>query len=199
MSTQLATRVGTILGGVASGLIPMGIFTPVYAIWPVLAWPIWGSVFFALAVGWSAYLVVMAVQLIRLSRELPHETNADDARISKAMAIIGGIQGGLILLSAGVSAMLGAWTLILPFLALVVGLHFFALPWVFGRTIDYYLGVAMLLVAGIGFYLSSQGEPWLITWGVIGAGGALVTSCYGLWMVLTARQTLRDHEAISAD
>lgn len=31
-------RVGPIVRGIASGLIPMAVFTPVYAIWPVFAW-----------------------------------------------------------------------------------------------------------------------------------------------------------------
>lgn len=66
MSDGLATRIGTILNGIASGLIPMAIFTPVYAIWPVFAWPAAGVAFFILALTWSIYLAVSAARLLRL-------------------------------------------------------------------------------------------------------------------------------------
>lgn len=199
MSNQLQTRIGTILNGTASGLIPMAIFTPVYAIWPIFAWPAPGIVFFLLAAAWSAYLAVSAARLLRLGRELPHETSADDARIAKGMAIVSSIQGGLILTSAVILALLGQWTWILPVVVLVVALHFFPMPWIFRRTIDYYLGTAMLIVAVIGLYLSAQSTvSWQITWAVVGIGAALVTSTYGLWIRLTAKRVLSDYEALRA-
>lgn len=177
----------------------MAIFTPAYAIWPVFAWPAPGIVFFLLAAAWSAYLAVSAARLLRLARELPHETNADDARIAKGMAIVSSIQGGLILASAVVLALLGRWTWILPVVALIVALHFFPMPWIFRRTIDYYLGTAMLVVAAIGLFLSAQGAVvWQTTWAVIGIGAALVTSAYGLWIRRTAKRVLADYAALRA-
>lgn len=199
VSDELATRIGTIVNGTASGLIPMAIFTPVYAIWPIFAWPFPGTVFFLLAAAWSIYLAVSAARLLRLSRDLPHETNVDDARITKWMTIVSSIQGGLILTSAIVLALTGLWTWILPIVVLVVALHFFPMPWIFRRTIDYYLGTAMLIVAVLGLYLSAQdAASWQITWTVVGIGAALVTSTYGLWIRLTARRVLNEHAALHA-
>lgn len=199
MTDELDSRVGTILNAIGSGLISMATFTPVYAIWPVFAWTIPGVVFFVLAAAWSAYLAVSGVRLMRLGRELPHETNADDARIAKGMAIAGGIQGGLILTSAVGLILLGPWTWILPVVVLVVALHFYAMPWIFRRTIDYYLGTAMLIVAAIGLYLAGQDTiPWQTTWAITGIGAALVTSAYGLWMGLTARRVLDEYRALPA-
>lgn len=197
MSEDLGTRVGTILNGIASGLIPMALFTPIYAIWSIFAWPVFGTVFFALAVAWSIYLAVSAGRLLRQSRSLPRETNADDARITKGMAIVSSIQGGLILTSGVTLALLGLWTWILPVVVLVVALHFFPMPWIFRRTIDFYLGTAMLIVAAVGLYLSTQGTvSWQTVWGVSGLGAAIVTSTYGLWMRLTASHVLRDFKAL---
>ena len=197
MSDDLRTRIGTILNGIASGLIPMAIFTPVYAIWPIFAWPVLGTVFFVLAVAWAVYLAVSAGQLLRQSRRLPRETNADDARIAKGMAIVSSIQGGLILTSAIALALFGLWTWILPVVVLVVALHFFPMPWIFRRTIDFYLGTAMLIVAVVGLYLSTQETvSWQTVWAVTGVGAALVTSAYGLWIRLTARRVLRDFNAL---
>lgn len=199
MSDDLSKRVGTILNGTASGLIPMAIFTPVYAIWPVFAWPITGSVFFILALAWSIYLAMSAVRLLRYSRTLPRETNEDDARISKGMTVVSSIQGGLIVTSIVVLALLGLWAWILPAVVLVVALHFFPMPWIFHRTIDFYLGTAMLIVAVVGLYLSAQDTvTWQTTWAVVGIGAALVTSTYGLWIRLTARRVLREYDALPA-
>ncbi|MER3395153.1 MAG: hypothetical protein RIA38_09325, partial [Microcella pacifica] len=153
---QLSTRIGTILGGVAAGLIPMAIFTPVYAVWAIFAWPIPGTTFFIAAVAWSAFLAFRAGSLLRLARPLPRETNGYDARISRGMAIVSSIQGGLILASIVVFVVLGRYVWILPVVALIVAVHFFPMPAIFGRTIDYYLGAVMLVVAGIGLYLAGQ-------------------------------------------
>ena len=37
------------------------LFTPVYVIWALFAWPLPGSVFFAVALAWSPYLLATAV------------------------------------------------------------------------------------------------------------------------------------------
>jgi len=199
VSDELETRVGTILGGTASGLIPMAIFTPFYAIWPAFTWLVPGVVFFVLAAAWSAYLAVSAARLLRLGRELPNETNAFDGRITKGMTVVSSIQGGLILTSVVVLGLLGLWVWVLPVVVLIVALHFFPMPAIFGRTIDYYLGAAMLAVAVTGLVFVSQGTvPWQVSWGVVGIGAALVTSGYGLWMRLTARRVLARYTAIQA-
>ena len=107
------------------------------------------------------------------------------------------IQGGLILTSAVTLALIGHWTWILPVVVLIVALHFYPMTWIFRRTIDYYLGTAMLIVALIGLYLSAQDAvPWQTTWGITGIGATLVTSAYGLWIRLTARRVLTDYEAL---
>lgn len=194
---DLNTRVGTILNGAASGMIPMAIFTPVYAIWPVFAWPVAGSVFFVLALAWSAYLAVIARGTLRLGRELPHERNEYDARITKGMAIVSSLQGVLILASVIVLALLGLLVWVLPVVALIVALHFFPMPVIFGRTIDYYLGTAMLAVAVVGLALAGQAADWQLVWAITGIGGALVTSSYGLYIVLTARRTLSQYRRVT--
>lgn len=194
MSDDLQARIGTILIGLASGLLPLAIFTPFYAIWPVFAWPVVGFAFFVVAVAWSIYLGAHAVHLFRLGRRLPHEATADDERISKAMGITGGVQGGVIITSAIVLALLGLWPWILPTVVLVVALHFLVMPWIFHRSVDYYLGAAMLAVSAVGFILTAQGqESWQVTWGVVGIGATLVTSTYGLLLRRTVGGILAEY------
>lgn len=193
---DLRTRVGTVLHGTASGMIPMAVFTPVYAIWPVIAWPVPGAVFFVLALAWSGCLAVTARRLLRLGRELPHETNEDDARIATGMTILSSVQGALILASVVVLTLLDQLAWILPVIALIVALHFFPMPAIFRRTIDYYLGTAMLVAALLGLILTGQQVDWQVAWAVTGVGGALVTSSYGLYIVSAARRTLAEYETV---
>lgn len=192
------SRTGPVLQGVASGLIPMAIFTPFSAIWPVFAWPIPGGLFFALALTWAVFLALTAARLLRRSRALPHEQNALDVRIARGMTIVSSIQGVLILSVAIVLALLGLWVWVLPAIALIVALHFFPMPAIFGRTIDYYLGTAMLIVAAVGLALAGQQAEWQIVCAITGLGAALVTSAYGLYMVLAARGAEREHAAAVA-
>ncbi|MDJ0376267.1 hypothetical protein [Cryobacterium sp. PH31-L1] len=169
----------------------MAVFTPVYAIWPVLAWPVPGAFFFVAALGWSVFLAVRAAKLIKFAGGVSNETNAYDARISKGMTIVSSIQGALIVTSVVVLALFGQYVWILPVVVLIVGLHFFPMPAIFGRTIDYYLGGFMLIIAGTGFYLASQsGIDWQVTSGVTGFGAALVTSAFGLYIVRAGNTAL---------
>ena len=55
----------------------------------------------------------------------------------------------------------------------------------------------MLLVAVVGLYLSAaDAVSWQTSWAIVGAGAALVTSSYGLWIHLTAKRVLHDYRAL---
>lgn len=184
------------LKGVASGLIPMAIFIPFYAVWPLFVSLPPGLLVLLGAAAWATTLAISAAKLLRLARELPQATNADDDRIAKGMAIVGGVQGGLILISLVTLIALGRWPWILPATAVIVALHFFALPWIFRRTIDYYLGAAMLIVALAGLYLAVRDEVgWQYSWAAVGIGATLVLSGYGWWMRNTARRLLAEYRS----
>ena len=195
---DLRTRAGTMLNGTASGLVPMAVFTPFYAIWTMFAWPLPGVVIFGAVLAWSLYLGLTARRLFRTSGELPDERNEHDARLTRGMTVLSSVQGVLILVSAAVLWLLGLWMWILPVVALIVALHFFPMPALFGRTVDYYLGTLMAIASLTGFTLAGMGRPWQEVWAVTGIGGAAVTSLYGLYMVRTARKTLAQYETLVA-
>lgn len=196
---DLRSRVGTILNGTASGMIPMAIFTPFYAFWGLLAWPLPGGMLLALALAWSGYLAVTARTLLRLGRKLPHETNQFDARLTRGMTIISSIQGGAILLALITLTLTDLWVWILPVVTLIVALHFYPMPALFERSIDYYLGTAMLIMALIGMVLTAQSVDWKLVWAITGTGAALVTFSYAVYMLRAARRTLHDYEALLED
>lgn len=192
MTTATKSQPGTILRGIASGLLPMAGFTPVYAIWAIFAWPLPGSVFFAAALAWSIYLLATAVRLISASTAMPRDKTAFDTRIDKGMSILGSVQGGLIVTAIVLLSVFGLAKWILPIVAGIVALHFFLMPWLFGRTIDYYLGSVMLAIAIVGLLLTSAQTEWTTVWGIVGAGSACVTSAYGYYMVRAGRLTLTE-------
>lgn len=196
---DLHRRVGTILNGTASGMIPMAIFTPVYAFWGLLAWPLPGGVLLALALAWSGYLAVTARTLLRLGRKLPHEKTPFDARITTGMTIISSIQGGAILLAIIALTLTGLWVWILPVVTLIVALHFYPMPALFDRSIDYYLGTAMLIAAVAGLVLTALSADWQLVWAIAGTGGTLVTVSYAVYMLRVAQRTLRGYEALIED
>ena len=116
------------------------------------------------------------------------------------MAIVSSVQGGLILAAIIVFLVVGRYVWILPAIALIVALHFFPMPAILGRTIDYCLGAVMLIVADVGLYLASQPSiSWQLTWGVTGIGGAHVTSAYGLYIVLEGRRVVRSYRALATN
>ena len=195
---DISTRAGTMLNGTAGGMIPMAIFTPVYAIWAVLAWPIPGTIFFVLTLALSAYLIVSAVRALKLSRTMPNEQNADDARIGKYMPIISSIMGVGILIAVVVFLVLDAFQWIIPTVAAIVGLHFFPMANLFQRTIDYYLTLLMLLGAAAGLFLLTQGTDWQFAWAVTGIISACVTATYGLNAVTSAGQVLTAYKTLPA-
>ncbi|WP_104091913.1 hypothetical protein [Arthrobacter sp. GMC3] len=192
MATATKSQPGTVLRGIASGLFPMAGFTPVYALWAIFAWPLPGSVFFAAALTWSMYLLATAVRLISVSTAMPRDKTAFDARIDKGISILSGVQGGLIVTAIVLLSVFSLAQWIMPIVAGIVALHFFFMPLLFGRTIDYYLGSVMLAFAIVGLLLTSAQTEWTTVWGVVGVGSACVTSAFGYYMVRAARLTLTE-------
>lgn len=195
---DLRSRAGTVLKATASGMLPTAIFTPFYAIWSVFAWPVPGTIAFVLALVWSIYLAVTGRRFSRLSAELPDERDAHDERIMRGMTIVSSAQGGLVLLAVVVLGLLGQFVWTLPVVALIAALHFFPMPALLGRTVDYYLGTGMAIAALTGLTLAGMGATLQLVWAVTGLGGALVTSLHGLYLVRAARRTLAQFTELTA-
>ncbi|GAA4380022.1 hypothetical protein GCM10023166_33770 [Paeniglutamicibacter cryotolerans] len=151
-----------------------------------------GSVFFAAALAWLIYLLATAMRLISVSTAMPRVKAAFDARIDKGMSILSSVQGGLIVTAIVLPSVFGLAQWILPIVARIVALHFSFMPWLFGRTIDYYLGSVMLAIAVASLLLTSAQTEWTTIWGVVGVGSACITSAFGYYMVTAARLTLTD-------
>jgi hypothetical protein len=80
-----------------------------------------------------------------------------------------------------------------PVIALIVGLHFYPLGWIFRRRIDAYIAswVCAVGLAGIVVLAATDVRPENV-WSMVGLGAALGTAAYGSYFaVLAARMLAR--------
>lgn len=134
---------------------------------------------------------IKGIKLNKLAKSFPkvksEEDKAEEKRMGKWFGIIFAGEGLGIFIAINIVTNLGHPELTIPAIALVVGLHFYPLAWLFRRTIDYYLATWSTLVAIAAMILSlkqvlSQSGVLAFT----GIGIAIATSCYGLYMLSRA-------------
>ena len=119
-------------------------------------------------------------------------SDADKAEGKKTgmwFGIIFGAEGLLIFVAINIVTNIGHADLVIPVIALVVGLHFYPMAKIFKRSIDYYLATWATLVAvcGIILVLNKTYRPEYI-YAFVGIGLAVATSCYGLYMIYSGRR-----------
>jgi hypothetical protein len=180
--------------GIASGLIMMACFTLMWAgiafgglngniCWlGLLIFPVFSFVF-----------IINAVKLFRIAKHFPKLTSeADIAREKKTgkwFGIIFGAEGLGIFIGINIVIYLGHPDLVIPVLALVVGLHFYPMAKIFRRTIDYYIATwsTAIAVLAIVFVLNktmAQSAAMVF----VGIGIGIATSSYGFYMVIRGRR-----------
>jgi len=176
--------------GIASGLLLMAVFTLVWAgiaFGGLLGTGYW----FALLIFpvLSILFVINAIKLFRISKYYPPVTSEDDIAEGKKMGmwfgIIFGAEGLLIFVAVNVVNNIGHPELVIPAIALVVGLHFYPLAKVFKRTLDYYLATWATLIAVLAIILSLNKTLTLHeVLAFTGVGIGIATACYGLYMMV---------------
>jgi len=175
--------------GTASGLYLMAVFT---LVWTGIAYGGLHSSPYALALLVFAILaatfVVRGVALYKIAKLFPpvesEEDKAEEKRTGKWFGIIFGAEGLLIFIAVNVVINIKHPELVIPAIALVVGLHFFPLARVFKRTVDYYLATWSTIIALAAIYMSFEkvlSQPGIMVF--TGIGLATATSCYGFYMM----------------
>jgi len=183
--------------GIASGLLMMAFFT---IIWSAIAWQgLSGSGYQWLLLTFTAFCIGFAYYAIKVFRVVKHAPEPDspediarEKNSGKWFGIIFGAEGLGIFIAINIVINLGHPELTIPVIALVVGLHFYPLAKVFRRTIDYYLATWSTLVAVLAIILTlNKTLNESSTLAFTGIGLAIATTCYGLYMVLSARPVLK--------
>ena len=188
-STNQPLLPAIVLRSIAGGMILMAILTGAWinlgciglsANEPKWLWQ-WLSAIF------GAGLIITALYFFRASRHFPRLRSDEDKAERKRMGIwYGIIFGGEGLVIGAVCTALGLTghsNYILPATALIIGLHFYPMAWLFKRTVDHYIATWTCGVGITALYLVSKGTDANRVFLVTGFGVAMATAAYGLYMV----------------
>jgi len=137
----------------------------------------------------SILFVSFSIRLFIGAKSFPTFTNEEDRKrgkqMSKSFGIIFGVEGTAIPIACALLGIFGKPQFILPAIALIVGIHFYPMAKVFKRKIDYYLATFTCVWALVSVYLIYTGYlPQAIVLTILGIGVALVTSTYGVYMMM---------------
>ena len=202
MDTETHIVPAAAVKGIATGLCMMAFFTLIWA--GICFGGLNGTPYrFAPLVFplFSIWFVINAVNLFKKAKYFPKLTSeadiAEGKRTGKWFGIIFGAEGLGIFIGINIVVNLGYPDLVIPTLALVVGLHFFPLAKVFKRTLDYYLASWSTLIALSGFAFTLQHiMPVNYVTAFVGGGLAMATTCYGIYMVIRGQQ-LRNPDTLT--
>jgi hypothetical protein len=182
--------------GIATGLCMMAFFT---LLWAGIAFgglytTNWWYLLLVFPV-FSVLFVFNAIKLFRIAKYFPKLTSeadlAEEKRVGKWFGIIFGAEGLGIFVGINIVVNLGHPDLVIPTIALVVGLHFFPLAKVFKRTIDYYLASWATLIAILGFaFTLNKTLPVNLVMAFVGTGIAVATSLYGFYMAIRGKAAM---------
>lgn len=198
MTTSATTLPAIAIRSVGTGLIMMAVFT---GIWAGIAYGIGlaGSSYQWLLLLFFLCMIMFVIQGIRffgIARKYPSiqspEAAAEGKKMGMWFGIIFGAEGLFIFLGINLVRNLGHPDLIIPVIALVVGLHFYPMARIFKRKIDYWLATWTTLIAALAIMfmlkkiISFQGMA-----AFVGIGVAIATSCYGIYMIYYGRKMIK--------
>ena len=200
MKSETTTLPAIAIRSVATGLFMMTVFT---FIWTGIAYgagllenPLrFGLIIFLLCM---ILFIVQGIRFLGIAKKYPSIQTTADAAEGKKMGmwfgIIFGAEGLFIFLTITLVRNLGHEDLIIPAIALVVGLHFYPMAKIFNRKIDYWLATwsTVVAIAGIFFIVKKTFLPENI-YAFIGIGMAITTTCYGLYMIHYGNKMIREN------
>jgi hypothetical protein len=185
------------VSGVATGLMLMTLFT---TMWACIAnaglngrdYHIVLAVFILLALTFLVNGIRMFGKAKSFPMAISEQDIAERKKAGKWFGIIFGAEGLGIFIAVNIVVNIGHPELVIPTIALVVGLHFYPIAKVFKRKIDYYLATWATLVAVLGILFSlnkTLTEPGVFAF--VGIGIAIATSCYGIYMIYYGTRLVR--------
>lgn len=149
-------------------------------------------VFFGMASMFIIYGVYFFIASKRFDVIKTAADKAEGKKMGMWFGIIFGLEGVTIPVAAFICIGLHKSELILPVIALVVGLHFYPMAKIFKRTIDYYLATwaTLVAIAAIILTLNHAVLPLPIL-AFLGIGMAVATTSYGLYMIKAGKGYLK--------
>ena len=197
ISAQQHVIPASAIRGIATGLFMMAFFT---GLWSGIAYGgLQLSIFKFVLVIFLFLIILFVVNGIRFFRiaklfpeSLSDEEVAEKKKMGKWFGIIFGAEGLGIFLAVNIVINLGHPDLIIPAIALIVGLHFYPMAKIFKRKIDYWLATwaTLIAVCGIVFTLNKT-LPSNDVLTFVGVGIALATSSYGIYMISEGNRLIK--------
>ncbi len=181
-----------LLDGVVVGLVLMAVFTTAWSANTLGTWPgAAGTVITAVGVLAGAWFVVTAVRLVRTRRLASTVVTPEQERWQKrsgtAFGVVFAVEAVLVVAAANVLSAIDRPDLVLPAIALVVGLHFYPMARIFRRRIDTWLATALSAVGLAGLLtLLLTGADRDTVRGLVACGAALTTGTYGAYFTRLA-------------
>ena len=185
--------------GIGSGLLLMAVFTMWWASDTFTGWPTAVAASVTAVCGLGAIVFVAhAVRLLLAGRRMRTATLAttasDRARKSDGalFGMVFGAEGVLIAIAVVVLGATGLQRFLVPTIAVIVGVHFYPMARVFRRRIDLGIATWTTLVGAAGVIaVLADAAAWPLVWSWVGAGAAIATMAYGVYMTRAVRQLLR--------
>ena len=161
------------------------IYAGVSIIWMLIAYFV-GNFSNGVVIGMAFALIILLIgaAVYTLQQAKEHPIPQDDAALGKWFGIIFSIEGIAIGIGSGILAVLGQELWIVPWVALVVGLHFLPLARLLKLPFDLILGIAIILLVGLTI-LFVDPMHWV---NLIAVGTAVLLWLAGCGRVLVARR-----------
>jgi predicted histidine transporter YuiF (NhaC family) len=176
-----------------SGLILMIFFT---TCWAILAEYFFGNSDYRI-VGmifgfFILYFIYSSINFYKKNKILPVSQVKHDSNLDKRFYTVLALEGIAIFVGINIIINMGKDSLIISYIALIVGLHFIPLAKIFGRKFDYYIGFWTTCIALIGMILINNNKfDYKIVNAFVCIGCALSTTLYGLKKVKDGNQYLK--------
>jgi MFS family permease len=175
--------------GLADGLSLMILVTGIWTAIAGAAMDNWvyripGIIFVILVIFFISYYIKFNKITKIYGTRLPAEETPEEKSKNKWFIIIFISEGVLIFLVINVLVNINLAQFFIPCFALIVGLHFYPLGVIFNRTIHYFVGTWMTLIAITGIILTAYGsihQNYITAF--TGYGCAAGTSAMGLYMI----------------
>ncbi|NCD69374.1 long-chain fatty acid--CoA ligase [Mucilaginibacter agri] len=150
-----------------------------------------GIVFVVIVSVFISYYLKFSNAAKTLASDFPGVKSADEKKKDKWFMIIGALEGLAIFLTANVLINIKLFNYFVPAMALIVGLHFFPLGYIFKRSFDYFMGIWTCVVAFTGMILIKQHLAGFEVIALVSTGCAIATSLYGIRMIAQGRNAMQ--------
>jgi MFS family permease len=184
-SEKLSKDLKGIIDGLSLMILVTGIWTAIAGIamdnW---AYRLPGIIFVILIIFFISYYIKFNTAIKLSGTNQPAEETPDEKKKNKWFIIIFISEGVLIFLVINVLVNINLAQFFIPCFALIVGLHFYPLGVVFKRTVHYFVGTWITIIAIAGIVLTANGsfhQNYITAF--TGYGCAAGTSAMALYMV----------------